>query len=54
MNFDNYLWKEKHFVELTTGELYDMMNIRQEVFIVEQQAPYLDADNVDHVIIVLC
>ena len=49
MNIDNYLWKEKHFVELTTGELYDMMNIRQEVFIVEQQAPYLDADNVDQV-----
>ena len=49
MNFNNYLWKEKHFAELTTEELYDLMSIRQQVFILEQQAPYLDADNADQV-----
>ena len=49
MSPDSYHWKEKTFAELTSRELYDAMNLRQEVFIVEQQAPYLDADNVDQV-----
>ena len=30
------IWKIKTFGELSTKELYDVLKIRQEVFIVEQ------------------
>jgi len=35
------------FNELTLQQLYDMMVLRQEVFVVEQNCPYLDADSAD-------
>lgn len=37
----------KPFAELTPAELYEAMALRQEVFIVEQNCPYLDADGKD-------
>lgn len=37
----------KPFEELTVFELYEIMALRQEVFIVEQNCPYLDADGKD-------
>ena len=37
----------KRFDELSTRELYDIMHLRQEVFVVEQDAAYLDADRKD-------
>ncbi|MFN8275899.1 MAG: GNAT family N-acetyltransferase [Chitinophagales bacterium] len=37
----------KHFSELTLLELYAAMRLRQEVFAVEQQCAYLDADGKD-------
>ena len=37
----------KPFAELTPAELYAAMALRQEVFIVEQNCPYLDADGKD-------
>ena len=40
-------WSLKHWNELTTSELYDIMQLRQVVFIVEQNCPYLDADGKD-------
>jgi len=40
-------WVYKPFSELTTTELYSIMRLRQEVFIVEQNCPYLDADGKD-------
>lgn len=40
-------WVCKPFNELTIDELYDTMRIRQEVFVVEQNCPYLDADGKD-------
>ncbi|MBC8408287.1 MAG: GNAT family N-acetyltransferase [Rhodobacteraceae bacterium] len=40
-------WKFKAFNELTIDELYAMMVIRQEVFILEQDCPYMDADGKD-------
>ncbi len=40
-------FKCKSFSELTIDELYDIMALRQEVFIVEQACPYLDADGKD-------
>jgi ElaA protein len=35
------------FKQLTVHQLYDIMALRQEVFIVEQNCPYLDADGKD-------
>lgn len=35
------------FHNLTPAELYDIMALRQEVFVVEQNCPYLDADGKD-------
>ena len=40
-------WQLKHFKELSGTELYAIMRVRQEVFIVEQNCPYLDADGKD-------
>lgn len=40
-------YKVKHFNELTTLELYDVLNLRSEVFVVEQDCPYLDVDYKD-------
>jgi len=35
------------FSELSLTQLYDVMALRQEVFVVEQNCPYLDADGRD-------
>jgi len=40
-------WKLKAFNELSTYELYAILRLRSEVFIVEQNCPYLDEDNKD-------
>lgn len=40
-------WKLKAFNELTPYELYAILRLRSEVFIVEQNCPYLDEDNKD-------
>lgn len=37
----------KAFYELTTPQLYGIMALRQDVFVVEQQCAYLDADGKD-------
>jgi ElaA protein len=37
----------KHFDELSLTELYEIMRLRQEIFVVEQNCPYVDADRVD-------
>jgi ElaA protein len=37
----------KAFKDLSVYELYDIMALRQEVFAVEQNCPYLDADGID-------
>lgn len=42
-----FTYTSKTFGQLTTLELYDVLKIRQEVFIVEQDCPYLDADGKD-------
>ena len=43
----NLVWKIKSFSELSAEEIYKILNIRQEVFVVEQECYYLDADNYD-------
>lgn len=40
-----FVWKS--FDELSNDELYAALHLRQEVFVVEQDCPYLDADNSD-------
>ena len=37
----------KHFKELTLEELYEILKIRAEVFVVEQDCPYQDLDDID-------
>ena len=40
-------WQLKTFDELTVTELYHILQLRCEVFIVEQNCPYLDPDGKD-------
>jgi ElaA protein len=40
-------WILKPFAELTPYELYSILQLRNEVFIVEQNCPYQDMDNKD-------
>ena len=40
-------WQLKPFKELSNAELYAVLKLRQEVFIVEQNCPYLDNDGKD-------
>lgn len=47
-------WKCKRFAELNTDELYRIMAIRQEVFVVEQRCHYLDADGKDRQSLHVC
>ena len=42
-------WECKHFGELTTEELYRILRLRSEVFVVEQNCVFLDMDNKDFV-----
>ena len=41
------VWKTLLFNDLSLQELYDIMVLRQAVFVVEQNCPYLDADGKD-------
>lgn len=47
MDQKGLLWQTKSFEELSNAELYELLSLRQEVFVVEQDCPYLDADNKD-------
>lgn len=40
-------WKCKPFDQLTPDELYAILRLRSEVFVVEQNCVFLDADNKD-------
>lgn len=41
------IWKIKTFDQLSVEELYQIIRLRIEVFILEQEAPYQDCDNYD-------
>ena len=43
----NITWYHKHFEELNTTELYQILQLRNEVFIVEQSCPFQDLDDKD-------
>ncbi|WP_290796065.1 GNAT family N-acetyltransferase [Flavihumibacter sp. UBA7668] len=40
-------WQIKSFSEFTVTELYQLLRLRSEVFVVEQQCVFLDMDNKD-------
>lgn len=40
-------WKIKSFENLSVNELYDILKLRSEIFVVEQNCVYLDADGKD-------
>ena len=46
-NVDNLQWSLKKFDDLASFELYAIMQLRNEVFVVEQDCVYQDADNKD-------
>ena len=40
-------WTSKTFHQLTTDELYEILQLRSAVFVVEQHCYYLDLDDKD-------
>ena len=40
-------WKVRSFAELSTHELHDILRLRVDVFVVEQQCPYAEVDGQD-------
>jgi ElaA protein len=40
-------WEWRHFDELTVAQLYDMLALRQQVFVLEQACLYPDLDGLD-------
>ena len=43
----NLTWQILSFEDLSRAQLYEILAIRQAVFVVEQYCPYLDADGLD-------
>lgn len=41
------IWKLKKFDELSAAEIYEILRVRQEVFVVEQTCAYQDVDDYD-------
>ena len=48
------IWNSKHFTELSNEELYSIIHLRLEVFAVEQNCAYQDADGKDQVSFHIC
>lgn len=46
-NTNNIIWKTKTFGEMTNEELYQILQVRSEVFVIEQNCNYQDLDNSD-------
>ena len=42
-------WEIKNFEELSLSELYEVMRIRAEIFVKEQNCAYNDLDNKDNI-----
>ncbi|BDS14601.1 GNAT family N-acetyltransferase [Aureispira anguillae] len=42
-----WTWTNKPFKDLSGEEIYEIGHLRQQVFVVEQNCPYLDFDNKD-------
>jgi len=50
----NLNYTTKTYTQLALDELYDILTLRQEVFVVEQDCPYLDADGKDQASLHVC
>jgi ElaA protein len=50
----NIQWQLNSFEELTPHQLYQLLRLRSEVFVVEQQCIFLDMDNKDQQSMHLC
>lgn len=48
MSSSEYNWHWREFADLTVDQLYQILRLRQQVFVVEQQCCYDDIDNCDH------
>ncbi len=46
-NVQQRAWHSRYFSELSNLDLYKILALRQRVFVVEQNCPYLDADGAD-------
>ncbi|MCL1047750.1 GNAT family N-acetyltransferase [Shewanella electrodiphila] len=44
---DSIQWKLLHFNQLSLDELYEILKLRVDVFVVEQNCPYPELDNKD-------
>ena len=44
----NLSWSWKTFNQLSKEELYELLSLRQSIFVVEQKSWYLDADGLDN------
>ena len=44
---EKLIWQWYDFDSFTAQELYAILALRQQVFVVEQQCPYLDCDDLD-------
>ena len=40
-------WEIKHFNSLSTKELHDILKLRVDVFVIEQNCPYPEVDGID-------
>lgn len=47
MTAESFDWRLREFAELTREELYALLRLRQDVFVVEQQCCYADIDGFD-------
>lgn len=47
-------WIWNAFSELSSRQLYQILHLRQQIFIIEQQCPYGDIDNHDQIAFHLC
>ncbi len=43
-------WQWKRFEQLSVEQIYDILRVRQEVFILEQSCLYKDIDNRDNLV----
>jgi ElaA protein len=48
------MWKIKPFEALSVNELYDLLKLRSEIFVVEQNCVYLDLDGKDKLHCIFC
>lgn len=47
-------WSSKAFGDLNTEELFELLKLRQSVFVVEQECAYPDIDHIDRIAMHLC